>query len=184
MTIMTMVLVVVVVLMMVAWSECYLFIFSLLVFFYFNFVFILFFTRATGKAPLIIGIFLVFFFSSLSARITSGTGCFRNMAGSWAKALAKPCRVRAHSSLHLSSMYDGIGTLCIIFFPLTFPLLYYFILFFCARFSFLFIFSLPSSFVSGSVKLIVIQGNIVVVFCSHTAVTLNWKREENILDLD
>lgn len=89
MTTMMMVMVVVVVLMMIAWFEC------------FCFVFVCFFiSTQRGKAPLIIGIFLVFFSSVLSARITSGTGCFRNMAGSWGKVLAKPCRVRTHSSVH------------------------------------------------------------------------------------
>lgn len=34
------------------------------------------------------------FFLLLSVRVTSGTGCFRNMAGSRGKALEKPCRVR------------------------------------------------------------------------------------------
>lgn len=60
-----------------------------------------------GNAPLIIGIFLVFFSSALSARITSDTGCFRNMAGSWGKVSAKACRVRNPSSSHLRSMSAG-----------------------------------------------------------------------------
>lgn len=114
MTIMMMVMVVVVVLMMIAWSES----------FYFILFVCLFFDQCPrGKAPLIIGIFLVFFSSLLSARITSDTDCFRNMAGSWGKALANPCRVRTHSSVHLCSMYAG-GTEplpSVIFFPLTFP---------------------------------------------------------------
>lgn len=125
MTIMMMVMVVVVVLMMIAWSECFLF-------FYFVCLFVCFFDQCPrGKAPLIIGIFLVFFSSLLSARITSGTGCFRNMAGSWGKALAKPCRVRTHSSVHLCSMYAG-GTEplpSVIFFPLTFPGFFFFLFF-------------------------------------------------------
>lgn len=57
-----------------------------------------------GKAPLIIGIFW-FFSPLLSVRITSGTGCFRNMAGSRGKALEKPCRVR----LVLLLMFSGVG---------------------------------------------------------------------------
>lgn len=80
-----------------------------LFYFYFVCLFVcLFFDQCPrGKASLIIGIFLVFFSSLLSARITSGTGCSRNMAGSWGKALAKLCRVRTHSSVHLLSMYAG-----------------------------------------------------------------------------
>lgn len=95
------------------------------------FVFILLFCGQCprGKAPLIIGIFLVFFSSVLSTRTTLDTGCFRNMAGSWDKALAEPCRVRTDSFVYLWSMYaDGTGPLpCVIFFHLTFlGFLFYF----------------------------------------------------------
>jgi len=75
---------------------------------FFNFVFVyLITTQKRVNASLIIGISLVFLSSVLSARITSDTGCFRNMAGSWGKVLAKACRVRNPSSVHVWSMYAG-----------------------------------------------------------------------------
>lgn len=80
--------------------------------------FVLFLQCSRGKAPLIIGIFLVFS-PLLSARITSGTGCFRNMAGSWGKAWAKPCRVRTRLFAHPRSMccWWYWATACSVSFP-------------------------------------------------------------------
>lgn len=46
-----------------------------------------------------------FFSPLLSARITSGTGCFRNMAGSRGKALGKPCRVRLVALLNVQCVW-------------------------------------------------------------------------------
>lgn len=91
--------VVVVVLMMIVWNEC-LILFSL-------FVCLFFLNIVHGEKLLLLLEYFWFFSPLLSARITSGTGCFRNMAGSWGKALEKPCRVRVYASVHTCSMYVG-----------------------------------------------------------------------------
>lgn len=146
-----------------------------LFYFYFVCLFVcLFFDQCPRrKASLIIGIFLVFFSSLLSTRITSGTGCSRNMAGSWGKALAKLCRVRTHSSVHLCWMYAG-GTEplpSVIFFPLTFPGFFFYI----SKFSFLF------TFFRWSLPLCVLLGEMDFYINKHnSSCSCSLKREEYV----
>lgn len=92
---MMMMMVVVVVLLMIVWSEC--------------FILVSFFVCLCpqGKSSSYYWNILVFFSSVLSARTTLDIGYYRNMAGSWGKVLAKPCRVRTDSSIHSCAMFGG-----------------------------------------------------------------------------